>query len=115
MAAVVGRARSCTRGRSCVVGHAWSVMRGRSGVVGHAWSFVVVRGRAWSVVRGRARSLSHCRRFDWLIFAVLSQSVRLSITAVVAAPTRRWPFNRDRIVTGAAGPSNSQMREGRLS
>ena len=27
----------------------------------------------------------------------------------------RWPFNRDRIVTGAAGPFNSQMREGRLS
>ena len=43
------------------------------------------------------------------------RSVRLSITAVVAAPTGRWPFNRDYIVTGAAGPLNSQMREGRPS
>ena len=50
MAAVVGRARSCVRGRSCAC------------VVGHAWSCVVVRGRscalvrAWSVMRGCARS-----------------------------------------------------------
>ena len=58
---------------------------------------------------------SHCRHFDWLIFAVFGQSVRLSITAVNSAPTGRWPFNRDRIVTGAAGTFNSQMREGRLS
>ena len=58
---------------------------------------------------------SHCRHFDWLIFTVLGQSVRLSITTVFAAPTDRWPFNRDRIVTGAAGPFNSQMRDGRLS
>ena len=78
MAAVVGHARSCVRGRSCVVvrggarsvvrghacvvGHAWSVMRGRSRVVGHAWSCAVGRAwscavvRAWSVLRGRAWS-----------------------------------------------------------
>ena len=42
MAAVVGRARSCVRGRSCVV------------VRGSAWSCVVVRGRARSCVRGRS-------------------------------------------------------------
>ena len=58
---------------------------------------------------------SYCRHFNRLIFAVLAQSVQLSITAVVAAPTGRWPFNCDRIVTSAAGPFNSQMREGRLS
>ena len=79
MAAVVGRARSCVRDRSCVVvcavGRAWScaIVRGRSCVVvrGRAWSCVVGRARsctvvrAWSVVRGRARRSSrpteHCR------------------------------------------------------
>ena len=50
------------------------------------------------------RSNSHCRRFDWLIFAVFGQSVWFSIAAVDSAPTGRWPFNRDLIVTGAAGP-----------
>ena len=59
---------------------------------------------------------SHCRCFDWFIFAVFGQSVRLSITTVVAAPpTGRWPFKHDHIVTGAAGLFNSQMSEGRLS
>ena len=59
MAAVVGRARSCVRGRSwsCVVvhGRARSVMRGR------AWS--VVRGRAWScaVVPFCPLRGQHCR------------------------------------------------------
>ena len=52
-----GRARSCVRGRSCVVvrGRARSVVRGRAScVVGHSWSCAV--GRAWScaAVRGRA-------------------------------------------------------------
>ena len=48
MAAVVGRARSCVRGRSCVVvrGRARSCVRGRP--------CVVVRGRSCAVVRGRA-------------------------------------------------------------
>ena len=83
MAAVVGRARSCVRGRSCVVvrarpryptrppgvgscavvrGRARSVVRGRACVICHVWSCAVVRGRscvvvrvrAWSVVRGRS-------------------------------------------------------------
>ena len=44
MAAVVGSAWSCARGRSCVVVH------------GRAWSCAVGRGRAWSVIRGRAWS-----------------------------------------------------------
>ena len=62
MAAVVGRAWSCVRGRACAVVHAWSwcvVVSGR------ARSCAVVRGR----VRGRARSVvpfcplrgQHCR------------------------------------------------------
>ena len=50
---------------------------------------------------------SHCRRFDLLIFAVLA----LSMTAVVAAPTDHWRFNRDRIVTGVAGSFKSHMCE----
>ena len=56
MAAVVARARSCVRGRSCVVvrGRSCAVVRGSACVVGHAWSCAV--GRAWScvVVRGRS-------------------------------------------------------------
>ena len=61
MAAVVGRARSCVRGRACAVVRARSCVRGRSCAVGRAWSCAVVHawsvmhGRAWSVVRGRAR------------------------------------------------------------
>ena len=62
MAAVVGRAWSCVRGRSCVVvcGRAWSVVRGRS--------CVVVRGRSCVVVpfcplRGQHGS-QHCRDTD---------------------------------------------------
>ena len=31
------------------------------------------------------------------------------MTATVAAPTSRWPFNRDRIVTGFACSFNSRM------
>ena len=62
---------------------------------------------------------SHCRRFDWLIFAAFGQSVRLSITAVVSLQRRVAGHSTvpvaDRIVSGAAGPFNSQMREGRLS
>ena len=59
---------------------------------------------------------SHCRRFDLLIFAVLAQSVTaISMTAVVAAPTGRWRFNHDHIITGATGPFNSHMLEGRSS
>ena len=60
MAAVVGRVRSCVRGRSCVVGRARSCVRGRSCVVvrGRAFSRAVVRGHSWScaVVRGRVRT-----------------------------------------------------------
>ena len=29
------------------------------------------------------------------------------MTAIVAAPTGLWPFNRDRIVTGVSGSFNS--------
>ena len=71
MAAVVGRARSCVRGRSCVVvcGRAWScaVVRGRARSVVHARS--CVRGRSFVVVRGRSCAVvpfcplrgQHCR------------------------------------------------------
>ena len=31
------------------------------------------------------------------------------MTAIVAAPTGLWPFNRDRIVAGVAGSFNSHM------
>ena len=58
---------------------------------------------------------SHCRRFDLLIFDVLTHLSPLSMTAVVAAPTGRWRLNRDRIATGVAGSFNSHMREGRYS
>ena len=79
MAAVVGRAWSCARGRSCVVGRgrARSCVRGQSCVVVRGRAPLVIRGRAWScavgrarsVVRGRARSVvpfcplrgQHCR------------------------------------------------------
>ena len=62
---------------------------------------------------------SHCRRFDWLIFAVLGQSVRLSITAAVVSVQRRVAGHStmtaaDRIVSGAAGPFNNEMHEGRF-
>ena len=69
MAAVVGRAWSCVRGRSCVVvrGRARSVVRGRACVVGRAWSVMrgrsCVVGRACAVVRGRARSCVRGRSF----------------------------------------------------
>ena len=52
MAAVVGRARSVMRARSCVRGRSWSC------AVGRAWSCAV--GRAWSVICGRARSVVPC-------------------------------------------------------
>ena len=64
---------------------------------------------------------SKCRRFDWLIFADFGQSVRISITAVVSTQRRRIAGHStvtvaECIVTGrAAGLSNSQLREGRLS
>ena len=38
-----------------------------------------------------------------------------SLITVVAAPTDRWRFNRDRIVTSVAGSLNRHMREGRFS
>ena len=63
---------------------------------------------------------SNCRRFDWLIFAVFGQSVRLSITAVVSTQRRVAGHSTvtvaECIVTGrAAGPFNSQTRDGRPS
>ena len=62
---------------------------------------------------------SNCRRFDLLIFAVFGQSVRISITAVVSTPRRVAGHSTvtvaECIVTDhAAGPFNSQIREGRL-
>ena len=50
------------------------------------------------------------------MFAVLAQSVPAKYgRSSGAAPTDRWRFNRDRIVTGVAGSFNSHMREGRSS
>ena len=87
MAAVVGRARSCVRGRSCVV------MRGS--VVGHAWSCVVVRGSARSVVRGHARScvVGH----SWS--CVVVRSCRSASFAASTAVTRTNEGTNEHLIT----------------
>ena len=101
MAAVVGRARSCVRGRSCVVvrgsvwscavGRAWSCMRGRARscavVRGRARS--CVRGRSFVVVRGRARSVGRGRSCAVVPFCPLrGQHCRAARFAASTAVTR---------------------------
>ena len=55
--------------------------------------------------------------YDWLIFAVFGQSVRLRITAFVSIQRRVVGHSTvtvaEGIVTGVAGPFNGQMRKDR--